>query len=97
MSLLLINLPYSYSFSPRGVNVAAGKRPGHQVVEPLLTKALLSYPKLYSKVDDSDAVEKSIEPVIIRGFEESEISDETLEAIEDSEPSEWVIMKEVSL
>ena len=43
------------------------------------------------------ALEKSIEPIFVRGFDESEISDETLEAIEGSEPSEWVIMKEVSL
>lgn len=92
----MLYLPYAYSFSPRGAIVTALKRP-RQAEESLTKKTLLQRTKLYSKDDDSDALEKSIEPLFVRGFDDSEISKEALEAIGDSEPSEWVVMKEVSL
>jgi hypothetical protein len=97
ISLLLLYLPYAYSFSLREVIVTAPKRPGQAEEGSLTKKTLHQCSTLFSKVDDSDALEKSIEPLFVRGFDESEISEETLEAIEGSEPSEWVVMKEVSL
>jgi hypothetical protein len=94
INLLLLYLPYAYSFSPRGAIVTALKQPG-QAEESLTKKTLLQHTKLYSKDDDSDALEKSIEPLFVRGCDDSEISKEALEAIGDSEPSEWVVMKEI--
>jgi len=35
------------------------------------------------------------QPVIVRGFEQDEISDKAWENIEAGEPPKWVVMKEV--
>lgn len=52
--------------------------------------------RMYSKDQDKDASEESSEPVIVRGFEQDEISDEAWENIDTGEPPKWIIMKEVS-
>jgi len=49
--------------------------------------------KLCSKQEDND----DVEPVIVRGFEQDEISDQAWENIETGEPPKWIIMKEVSV
>jgi hypothetical protein len=56
--------------------------------------------KLHSKDNnDPKEIEKvdSDMPVIVRGFDEDEISDEAWENIETGEPPKWIIMKEVSV
>lgn len=55
---------------------------------------------LYSKEDNNDETSiiesDSKEPVIVRGFEQGEISDEAWENVETGEPPKWIVMKEVS-
>jgi hypothetical protein len=54
---------------------------------------------LYSKEDNNDETSiiesDSKEPVIVRGFEQGEISDEAWENVETGEPPKWIVMKEV--
>lgn len=53
--------------------------------------------RLHSKDDNNDTPEESNKPVIVRGFEQDEISDELWENIETGEPPKWIVVKEVSL
>jgi hypothetical protein len=100
-SFIAILHSHAFNSRPSGSAFIVGERRRipNQALAPIAQSSRIKHWRLHSNHNsDNDTIEEgdSDVPVIVRGFDQDEISDEVWENIETGEPPKWLVMKEVS-